>query len=106
MRLTLIPAAALAALVLGAPADARNQDFRLINKSGVTLNRFYVSPASSNNWQSDVLGSNVLKSGRTARVNFPFDTGECLYDLRMVFETGQVVTDRIDLCSTLSYTIN
>ena len=99
--------AAVAVILLSAaPALAGNLNFKLINKSGFTLQEFYVSSAQRNRWGNDVLGKSTLPSGRSASVNFPVESDDCVYDLKMIFDDGDELTDTINLCETTSYTIN
>ena len=94
--------AALAAL----PALAGNLDFRITNDSGYTLQELYISSARLDRWGNDVLGKGTLESGRSAKVTFPSESNDCVYDLRMVFSDGDEMTDTLNLCETTGYTIN
>ena len=97
---------AVATLGAGLSANAGDLDFRLINESGVTLNEFYVTTAKVDSWGNDVLGKGTLDTGRSAVVNFPTQSDDCVYDLKMVFADGDVLTDTINLCETSTYTIS
>ncbi len=99
-------AASAFALLASQPALAGNLDFKLINKSGFTLQEFYVSSARRERWGNDVLGQGVLENGRSATVNFPVESDDCVYDIKMIFNDGDVLTDQMNLCETTSYTIN
>ena len=94
-------AAVFAATAL--PSLAANRDFRFVNSSGETLWELYVSPVSDNSWNSDILGRNVLESGRAMMVRFPGKGNECDYDLRMVMENGDTYTTQLDLCQISEY---
>ena len=97
---------AVATLGAGLSANAGDLDFRLINESGVTLNEFYVTTTKVDSWGNDVLGKGTLDTGRSAVVNFPTQSDDCVYDLKMVFADGDVLTDTINLCETSTYTIS
>jgi hypothetical protein len=104
MQNILRAAAAAAVLAVTAlPSYAANRDFRFVNNSGQTLWELYVSPASDDSWNSDILGRNVLESGRAMMVRFPGKGNECNYDLKMVMENGQNFTTQLDLCSISEY---
>ncbi len=94
-------AAVLAATAL--PIQAANRDFRFVNSSGETLWELYVSPASDDNWNSDVLGRSVLEAGRSAMIRFPGRGNECTYDLKMVMENGDSYTTQLNLCEISEY---
>jgi hypothetical protein len=85
---------AVAALVLlGASAAAVAADFYvdITNKTGYTIMYMYVSPAKSDSWEEDVLGDDVLRSGKTQRVTL---TGykSPIFDIRLVDEDGDKYT--------------
>jgi hypothetical protein len=81
---------ALAALLLAGvrPAAAQGDpSFNLVNRSGQTIQELYVSSADVNTWGQDLLGNNVLESGRSFPVRLP--TGQCTNDIRVVFAGGR-----------------
>jgi len=85
---------AVAGLVLlGASAAAIAGDFYvdITNKTGYTIMYMYVSPAKSDSWEEDVLGDDVLRSGKTQRVTL---TGykSPIFDIRLVDEDGDKYT--------------
>jgi hypothetical protein len=85
---------AVAGLVLwGASAAAIAGDFYvdITNKTGYTIMYMYVSPAKSDSWEEDVLGEDVLASGKTQRVTL---TGykSPIFDIRLVDEDGDKYT--------------
>ena len=61
MRITLVAATALMA-VMASPALAESkQDFDLVNRTGYTIDKVFVSPSNSKDWDDDVLGRDVLR---------------------------------------------
>lgn len=111
MRLALATAAALASIAFAAPpvAAQSRQDFSLVNRTGYQINEVYVGPSSSPNWGNDVLGSQVLGTGRQVQVRFPRSSSECAYDLKVVYSDGDTTEwRRINLCqiSTITLTWN
>ena len=82
-----------AALLLGASAAAVAADYyvEITNKTGYTIMYMYVSPDNSDSWEEDVLGEDVLLSGKTQRVNL---TGykSPIFDIRLVDEDGDKYT--------------
>jgi hypothetical protein len=63
----------------------------ITNKTGYTIMYMYVSPDNSDSWEEDVLGEDVLASGKTQRVNL---TGykSPIFDIRLVDEDGDKYT--------------
>lgn len=97
MRFTMF--AALAVLVLPAPALADVQDFVFINSTGRTVAELYVSPSKTNDWEEDVLGTDTLADGGRTTINFSGDSDACLYDIKLVHDDGDSATwNAIDLC--------
>jgi len=79
--------------------DATNQNFVLRNNTGQTIMRVFVSPVTSNNWEEDVLGANVLPDRRTLRINFNRAEDECSWDIKVDLEDGTSREQRnMNLC--------
>jgi hypothetical protein len=100
--------AALAASALAfaaAPAQAEDVHFLLINQSGYDLYEFYASPTDVSSWEEDILGADILATGESVEVIIADGRTQCDYDLRMVFEDGDVLEDTVNVCETGSYTI-
>ncbi|MBX3497421.1 MAG: hypothetical protein KF769_14370 [Parvibaculum sp.] len=97
--------AAVATIGFAAPAAAQDLAFMLANESGYDLVEFYASPVDINDWEDDILGQDILRSGDALRVIIADGREQCTYDLRMVFADGDVLEDTTDLCETGSYTI-
>ena len=56
--------------------------------------------------KSDILGSNILRSGTDWNVNFDDGTGACNFDFKVVFENGtQRVENNINVCAISTFTI-
>ena len=97
-------AAVVAALAVPAMAQSSEQ-IRVRNSSGVTLYSLHASPTHDSSWQNDLLGSRVLNSGQYFDLTI-HNVVNCVYDMRMEFTTGQVMTDTINICTIGTYTIN
>jgi hypothetical protein len=104
MTFVLRATAAAAMLAIAAlPALAANRDFRFVNNSGQTLWELYVSPASDDSWNRDVLGQSVLETNRAMMIRFPGKGDECIYDLKMVMENRDSYTTQLNLCQISEY---
>ncbi len=99
-----MPLAAAVALVTS-PAVAGDLKFDLINKSDYVITELYASPNNVRSWEEDILGTSVLGSGETVEVTIADGRRACNYDLRIVFDDGDVLEDTTDLCDTASYTV-
>ena len=81
------------------PGDATNQNFVMRNNTGQTIMRVFVSPVTSNNWEEDVLGSNVLPDRETLRINFNRSEDECNWDIKVDLADGSSREQRnVNLC--------
>jgi hypothetical protein len=81
------------ALLIGMSAASVAADYYvdITNQTGYTIMYMYVSPAKSDSWEEDVLGDDILPSGKTQRVNL---TGykSSIFDIRLVDEDGDKYT--------------
>lgn len=74
---------------LPGPAAAQgNPSFNLLNRSEETIREIYVSAVTERNWGRDLLGQDVLPSGRTHAVRIAPGAG-CRHDIRVVYADGR-----------------
>ncbi len=86
-------------------AWAEDLVFLLINESSSPVVSFYVSPASSGDWESNLMAGGFLDSGYEIDVLIADGMETCEYDIRADFEDGEVIEDfGLDLCDLGSYT--
>jgi len=98
---------AFAVSLAGSPAiaDNLNRVVTIINNTGYTIVRFYGSHTDAQGWQEDILGSNVLPSGRSVNINFDDGTGYCIFDFRAEFDDGDVLEKYgVNVCEIPSFT--
>ncbi|KJV06713.1 hypothetical protein VZ95_20595 [Elstera litoralis] len=62
------------------------QDFRLTNKTGYTIDKVFVAPSKSNDWEEDILGRDVLENGAWVNITFPKKNQVCSYDVKVVYD--------------------
>ena len=54
-----------------APATTgAEQDFMLVNKTGVIIDKLFVSPSDKDDWQEDILGQDTLADGASVEIKF------------------------------------
>ncbi|HYF07247.1 MAG TPA: hypothetical protein VD970_06470 [Acetobacteraceae bacterium] len=86
-----------------APATS-NPSFNLVNNSGRVVREVYASPATDQNWGPNRLGAETVPNGQFHPIRLPL--GECLYDLRVVFDSGPPQERRrINLCEVVNLTV-
>lgn len=68
-----------------------DQDFILVNSTGVEIYALYVTPHSANEWGEDILGVETLLDGEDVLINFPRKTKTTFWDLRVEDESGDFI---------------
>lgn len=75
---------ATAAATPAAPATtAGAQDFTLINSTGVEIDKVYISPHDSDDWEEDILGQDTLPDGHEVDIKFNRTEKAPMWDLRI-----------------------
>ena len=104
---TFLAGAAIATAVSVAPAYAEDLVFMLDNQSSGAIQEFYASPVGVDDWEEDILGTDVLAAGEASRVTIADGRDVCEYDLKIVFDDASEMEERsINLCDTGSYTVS
>lgn len=100
-----ILSAVLLAAPVAAPALAEDLEFMLVNEASSDLVGFYVSPASSDNWEESLIPTgNYLAPGYEIGVLIADGLSTCVYDIRGVFRDGGDAEDfGLDLCDLGEY---
>lgn len=105
--LTGIITGAFLAASMATGAFAQDRRVQIVNKTGYTIIEFYGSNVGANDWEEDILGVDILRSGRTQTINFDDGSGYCMFDFKAVFSDGDVLTaKRINVCEIGTYTYN
>ena len=86
-----LAALGLATLIASA-AFAGEQDFTLVNKTGVEIHKVFISPHSSDEWGEDILGKDTLDDGESVDITFPKRARAAHWDLKIVDEKGNSIT--------------
>lgn len=84
----------LSALVLLATRPttcAGDQDFVLVNKTGVEIHNLHVSPSDKEEWGDDILGKDTLGDGQSAEITFSPKAEAAKWDLRVADEDGNSI---------------
>lgn len=90
-----------------APIFAQSKlDFTLKNDTGLIINELYVSPNSSDDWEEDILGRDVLKDGESLDITFSRTEKTCNWDLKIIDEDKDPVEwEKLDLCTASHITL-
>lgn len=94
------------AVLFAGMAFAGAQDFVLVNNTGADIYVVNISPTSTNDWEEDILGSDILENGEEVRVNF--GVGRTRYwDIQAVFKDESTISwYKIDLLETSRVTLS
>ena len=72
--------------------------YNLTNKNLVGI---YGSTSGSETWEENIIGGDIIVPGKSFEVTFDDGSGECVYDLKAVYDTGEsLVETGIDICKT------
>ncbi len=81
-----------------------NPSFNLVNQSTRVIEEFYASPGSARDWGQDRLGDDTVQPGQNYAIRLP--QGECIYDLRAVFQGGGNQERRgVNTCTLDNYVV-
>ena len=75
-------------LSFSAVASAGAQDFTLVNQTGLDIHYVFVSPRSSSDWGSDIMGRDVLPNGNSVQITFSPGTRAADWDIRVEYVNG------------------
>jgi hypothetical protein len=74
-----------------APFFPGDQDFVLVNNTGVEINALYVTPHNAEEWGDDILGVDTLPAGESLEINFARKEKAKYWDLRVEDEDGAFI---------------
>lgn len=98
-RFILLSAIALTAMAGANTAAAADRKVKVINKTKTPIFGFYASRTSTNDWEEDILGADVIMPGASLVINIDDGSGACKYDFKGEFEDGdEVVKTNVDVC--------
>lgn len=72
-------------------ARAGDQDFTLVNKTGLEITELYVSPSKSDDWEEDVLGQDVLADGAKVDITFKRNEKAAKWDIKIKDSDGDEI---------------
>lgn len=94
------------ALGTAGSAFAGKQDFNLLNDTGYPIKHVYVAPSSSDDWEEDVLGRDILNDGESVELTFSRKETTCKWDMKVIYTDGDVSTwSGLNLCSISKVTL-
>jgi len=89
-----------------AEVDAEELNFTLVNKTGLVVDQLYISAASADDWEEDVLGDATLADGDKMKISFEGGKAEKKWDVKIVDEEGdEVIWTELDLSEITKVTL-
>ncbi len=80
------------------PQAQNDPSFRIVNRGRTEINEVYASPTGTASWGRNQLGEDTIEAGSYRVIRLP--TGKCVYDVRIVFDDGDMKEKRrINLCT-------
>ena len=71
--------------------EGANQDFTLVNSTGVEINKVFISPHDTDDWEEDILGRDTLPSGESVDIKFHRSEKAAKWDLRVEDMQGNAI---------------
>lgn len=85
-------------------ANAENLQFTLINSTKYVITKLQISPLSTDQWEENILGRDVLRQGEEATVTIADGLSTCKYDMLITFNDDTNIEERgYDFCDLQSY---
>jgi len=98
-RFLLMFAITVTALAGTNAAVAADRKVKVVNKTKTAIFAFYASRTSTNDWEEDILGDDVIMPGESMVIDIDDGTGACRFDFKGEFEDGdEVVKSNVDVC--------
>lgn len=85
------PAASHSTAPTEADKAAAAQDFTLVNTTGVEIDKVFISPHDSDNWEEDILGQDTLPNAEKVDIKFQRAEKAPLWDLRIEDKQGNSI---------------
>lgn len=94
-------------LAFPAAAQALNLDFELVNGTGWAIKEVYISPATVNDWQENVI-SRPMADGESYEITFSPDADVAKWDMKIVWvdEGEDVFWKGLDLSKISKLTLH
>jgi hypothetical protein len=85
------------------PVKLSARNVLIVNNAGQAVWGFYGSPVTTNIWEEDILGANILPAGQSVNIDFADGRTTCDYDMKAEFQDGtSIVKTNIDVCTVSS----
>ena len=88
-------------------APGAAQDFTLVNRTGVEIDKVFISPHDADDWEEDILGQDTLPDGQTVDVKFDREETSAKWDVRIEDKQGNAIEwENLDLLKISKVTLH
>jgi hypothetical protein len=86
--------------------DGHNRHVLIVNDTSYSVLSFYASNTATGEWEEDVFGFGILRSGRQVDANIDDGTNRCHFDFKAVLSDGEEIISRnVDVCRITTWTL-
>lgn len=78
--------------------------FTLVNGTSSVMTGFYASPPNVDDWEEDILGSDVLNPGEKINITINDGRDDCTYDFRAEWKDSSPTETVGNVCNGGTYT--
>jgi hypothetical protein len=91
----------------GPHVSALDRRIELLNATRMAIIEVYAAPVSTERWQKDLLGDEILPPANSVLVSLGDQTGSCSFDFKAIFDDGSSLIRRdINICVVERYAIS
>jgi len=101
------PAPTTASTTSSPAANAADQDFTLVNATGVEIDKVFITPHDKDDWEEDILGRDTLPDGESVDIKFHRAETAAMWDLRIEDSKGNAIEwENLNLLEINKLTLN
>lgn len=101
-----VTAAAMAFAIGASAGTTESVTFTIDNATDNAMTALHLSTPSTNSWEEDILGVDVVEGGESVEVTIDDDLEDCNYDMRADFDDGTHIDVRnVNFCELEGETI-
>lgn len=91
---------ALSFALLSTAYSQDKRDFKITNKTGVTVTKIYASPTGKNSWSSNLITKGKIKNEGTYDIQIPVSGTNCNWDIKYHDSKGRNhIMKNVNLCN-------
>lgn len=101
------PAPTTASTASSPATTTADQDFTLVNATGVEIDKVFITPHDLDDWEEDILGQDTLPDGKSVDIKFHRAETAAMWDLRIEDKEGHAIEwENLNLLEINKLTLN